>query len=359
MKSTVLTILFALAALTGEAQENVNNFKVSVKVTQGIDDAGYLVHVYDRNQIQRKFIDKITVSDKRTAFETRIDEPLVGDLTAIFPDGTVCSACVRFPFVPGEQVQVKVKNGTFELSGSKFYQEWSDADDLEENAHKYYKKSETDSIILNYLKRHADEEGCVMRYWQYEILPRQTILSIIPEAVRNGRFKYFFDKYQPQAQEWVVADELTVAPEPSRTITFEPSAPQKIELQRKAALIKTDMDVIKATYASLKPFVESKMFNGTDVIFEQITKQNQVLDKNCQNFIKALKDLHAPQQEEAQMLSEIYKEFAKFYADQNKGFAELYMEAGTQTKAVQKAQKAVNKLAGKYITEMSKITRGE
>jgi hypothetical protein len=119
------------------------------------------------------------------------------------------------------------------------------------------------------------------------------------------------------------------------------------------------MDVIKATYASLKPFVESKMFNGTDVIFEQITKQNQVLDKNCQNFIKALKDLHAPQQEEAQMLSEIYKEFAKFYADQNKGFAELYKEAGTQTKAVQKAQKAVNKLAGKYITEMSKITRGE
>ena len=123
---------------------------------------------------------------------------MVGDLTAIFPDGAVCSACVRFPFVPGEQAQVKVKNGTFELSGSKFYQEWSDADELEENARKYYKQWETDSIILNYLKKHADEEGCVMRYWQYEILPRPVILGIIPESMRNGRFKRFFDGYQPQ-----------------------------------------------------------------------------------------------------------------------------------------------------------------
>jgi hypothetical protein len=178
------------------AQEN--NFSISVKVTQGIEDAGYLVHIFNSDKTQRRFVDKITVNDKRTSFETHIDEPLVGDLTAIFPDGTVCSACVRFPFVPGEQAQVKVKNGTFELSGSKFYQEWSDADELEENARKYYKQWETDSIILNYLKKHASEEGCVMRYWQYEILPRPVILGIIPESMKNGRFKRFFDGYQPQ-----------------------------------------------------------------------------------------------------------------------------------------------------------------
>jgi hypothetical protein len=178
------------------AQEN--NFSISVKVTQGIEDAGYLVHIFNSDKTQRRFVDKITVNDKRTSFETHIDEPLVGDLTAIFPDSAICSACVRFPFVPGEQAQVKVKNGTFELSGSKFYQEWSDADELEENARKYYKQWETDSIILNYLKKHASEEGCVMRYWQYEILPRPVILGIIPESMKNGRFKRFFDGYQPQ-----------------------------------------------------------------------------------------------------------------------------------------------------------------
>lgn len=199
MTNRIISLMLIFCGMTfteNLAQEN--NFSISVKVTQGIEDAGYLVHIFNSDKTQRRFVDKITVNDKRTSFETHIDEPLVGDLTAIFPDGSVCSACVRFPFVPGEQAQVKVKNGTFELSGSKFYQEWSDADELEENARKYYKQWETDSIILNYLKKHANEEGCVMRYWQYEILPRPVILDIIPESMRNGRFKRFFDGYQPQ-----------------------------------------------------------------------------------------------------------------------------------------------------------------
>lgn len=199
MTNRIISLMLLFCGMTfteNLAQEN--NFSISVKVTQGIEDAGYLVHIFNSDKTQRRFVDKITVNDKRTSFETHIDEPLVGDLTAIFPDGSVCSACVRFPFVPGEKAQVKVKNGTFELSGSKFYQEWSDADELEENARKYYKQWETDSIILNYLKKHADEEGCVMRYWQYEILLRPVILDIIPESMRNGRFKRFFDGYQPQ-----------------------------------------------------------------------------------------------------------------------------------------------------------------
>lgn len=199
MTNRIISLMLLFCGLTfTEILAQENNFSISVKVTQGIEDAGYLVHIFNSDKTQRRFVDKITVNDKRTSFETHIDEPLVGDLTAIFPDGSVCSACVRFPFVPGEQAQVKVKNGTFELSGSKFYQEWSDADELEENARKYYKQWETDSIILNYLKKHANEEGCVMRYWQYEILPRPVILDIIPESMRNGRFKRFFDGYQPQ-----------------------------------------------------------------------------------------------------------------------------------------------------------------
>jgi len=199
MTHRIISLMLLFCGLTfTEILAQENNFCISVKVTQGIEDAGYLVHIFNSDKTQRRFVDKITVNDKRTSFETHIDEPLVGDLTAIFPDGVVCSACVRFPFVPGEQAQVKVKNGTFELSGSKFYQEWSDADELEENARKYYKQWETDSIILNYLKKHASEEGCVMRYWQYEILPRPVILGIIPESMKNGRFKRFFDGYQPQ-----------------------------------------------------------------------------------------------------------------------------------------------------------------
>jgi hypothetical protein len=349
--------------LTGQAQSQVNNFKIDVKVTQGIEDAGYLVHVFDRNQSQRRFLDRITVTDKRTSFSTHVDEPLVGDLTAIFPDGTVCTACVRFPFVPGEQVQVKVKNGTFELSGSTFYQQWADADELEENAHKYYKQWETDSIILNYLKKHADEEGCVMRYWQYEILPRTTILSIIPESMKNGRFKYFFAQYQPEPGDDVAvtsqsSQTATTYSAPSQSSSFpgiEPSPLLKMQLEQKAMSIKSDMDAIKALYTSLGPFYEAKIFYGTDDIFASITRQNKALDKKCQDIIKTLKDMHAPQADEARMLNDFYKEIVKFFTEQNKGYVELNRELGDLPKAAKKAQKYINQLAGKYLVEMSKV----
>ena len=135
-----MLLMSSLTFTETRAQGN-NDFKIDVKVTQGIEDAGYLVQVFDRNQSARKFLGKIDVVNKRSAFETHLDEPLVGDLTAIFPNGEVCTACVRFPFVPGEECHVKVKNGTFELTGTTFYQQWADADDLEENAHKYYKEA--------------------------------------------------------------------------------------------------------------------------------------------------------------------------------------------------------------------------
>lgn len=364
-----MLLLCGMSFAESSAQNPVNNFKVDVKVTQGIEDAGYLVHVFNNTQTQRKFVDKITVKDKRTYFETHIDEPLVGDLTAIFPDSTVCSACVRFPFVPGEEVHVKVKNGTFELSGTKFYQEWADADDLEENARKYYKQSETDSIIRNYLKNHANEEGCVMRYWQYNILPRPVILSMIPESMRNGRFKYFFEGYTPETDNEVVIEEaedeptVTTIEKADKTqrqsdgfsYNFEPTPTQKAQLQTKAVNFKSSMDAVEALYHSLQPAYEAKSFLGTDNIFNQIVKQNDGLDKSVQDLIKTLKSFNVPQTEETKMLGELYQEVVKFYTKQNLGYAELQKELGTLPKAAQKAQKSISKLAEKYMAEMGKL----
>ena len=119
MTNRIISLMLLFCGLTFiETFAHENNFSISVKVTQGIEDAGYLVHIFNNDKTQRKFVDKITVTDKRTSFETHIDEPLVGDLTAIFPDGTVCSACVRFPFVPGEQAQV---NSGRDIGGSSPY----------------------------------------------------------------------------------------------------------------------------------------------------------------------------------------------------------------------------------------------
>ena len=167
------------------------NFQVDIAVSQGISDCGYLISMYDDKMCRRSQIADIPVVNKHASFATYVDEPRLVDLTATFPDGSICTHCVRFPFVPGEHAEVKVMNGSFFLSGSKFYKEWSDADELEENARKYHKEEETQALLLDYLQKHATEEGCVMRYFQYEILPRETILKIIPDSMKNGRFKKF------------------------------------------------------------------------------------------------------------------------------------------------------------------------
>ena len=92
MTHRIISLMLLFCGLTfTEILAQENNFSISVKVTQGIEDAGYLVHIFNSDKTQRRFVDKITVNDKRTSFETHIDEPLVGDLTAIFPDGAVCS----------------------------------------------------------------------------------------------------------------------------------------------------------------------------------------------------------------------------------------------------------------------------
>ena len=164
------------------------NFKVDITVSQGIGDSGYLINLYN-SPYDRKQIADIATANRKASFATYVGEPQQGELIATFPDGSICTHCMRFPFVPGEHAEVKVMNGSFFLTGSTFYKQWSDADELEENARKYRKEEETQALLLGYLKEHASEEGCVMRYWQYEILPHETILAIIPDKVKNGRFK--------------------------------------------------------------------------------------------------------------------------------------------------------------------------
>ena len=79
MTNRIISLMLLFCGLTFiETFAHENNFSISVKVTQGIEDAGYLVHIFNNDKTQRKFVDKITVTDKRTSFETHIDEPLVG-----------------------------------------------------------------------------------------------------------------------------------------------------------------------------------------------------------------------------------------------------------------------------------------
>ena len=55
MTKNIIGLMLLMSSLTfteTRAQGN-NDFKIDVKVTQGIEDAGYLVQVFDRNQSAR------------------------------------------------------------------------------------------------------------------------------------------------------------------------------------------------------------------------------------------------------------------------------------------------------------------
>ena len=154
-----------------------------------------------------------------------------------------------------------------------------------------------------------------------------------------------------------VVSEFTT-PQPSQTSKWQPSQQQMAQLMPKGMAIQVNMDAIKATYQSMKPFFDAKNFAGTDKIFEQITKQNKALDENFQELIKALKGFEIPYDKRAEFFSEGYKEILKFFTEQNQGFTEILKEFGTLPKGAQKAQKELNKLIEKNMKEMSKAIAG-
>lgn len=169
------------------------NFQMNIQITEGIDDTGYIVELYNKHEgFTKRQVADISATGKTCSFETYIDKPYLADVTATFPDGSVCSHCVRLPFVPNETVEVKVMNGRFNLDGSKFYKEWANADDFAENSRPYRTVQETEELLKNYLRQHATEEGCVHYFVQERLLKKQALREIVPQEVWEGRMKDVF-----------------------------------------------------------------------------------------------------------------------------------------------------------------------
>ena len=166
-----------------------------MNITPGINDNGYLIYAY--NMENNAVIDmeehyEIVAHNRKCHERMRLDEPVWATMNATFPDGTVCPSSITLPFIPGERAEITVRNGSFDVTGSKFYREYAAADILVDNARKYNDRAQRDSVCVDYFRQHAHEEGCVVFYLTHNICHEQ-IQPYIPASFTQSELRYFMN----------------------------------------------------------------------------------------------------------------------------------------------------------------------
>lgn len=305
---------------TKSLETSNKTFKIEGRVDANIKDSLYNIYIANtaeelENIGDDDYVACVPVINKRFEWQTELDHPVVGRLRCIFPDGELCSAWINLDFVPGETYRITVHNGYYDEDR-----------DYERRVGRQSGKS-----LLNERQRRGIDD----------VVDDDVAVDTIPIP----------GYYEPA--------------KPRQSSSWEPTPEQKMQIEAKAMAVKANMDAIKATYASLETYFKMKSLTGTDPIFAQITKLNKELDAKLQDFIKYLKGLDAgldvppaEKAEKAEGIGNIYKEFLKFYTEQNQAFTEMYKEVGVLTKAAQKTQKYINGLTEKYLKEMSKAVMG-
>ena len=287
-----------------ELESSKKTFKIVGRVDENIKDSLYNIYIAETADElaaigDDDYVACVPVINKRFEWQTELDKPMVGRLRCIFPDGSLCSAWINLDFVPGETYNITVHNGYFD-----------DDQDYERRVGRYSGKS-----LLNERQKRGNDD-----------------VIIVDESE-------LVDAEQPvYHQATPLKEESKLTPE------------QDMQMEAKSHAIAANIDAIKATYESLKPYVDMVSLTGSDNYFKQIIKLNKELDINFHDFIKYMKGIDALPFE----WKDIYGEILKFYSEQSKAYGELYKRVGVLPKPAKDAQKQVNQLMEKYMKEMGK-----
>ena len=317
----------------GLLSDNKNTFTIDGRVGYDLKDSLYVVYMADtaeelNNLKDSDFVATMPVVNKRFTFSVELDKPKVGRIRTVMPDGSLCELWTNLDFVPGETYRITTHNGYYDEDR-----------DYEQRVGRYSGKS-----LLNKRQSRGIDDVVVDDVVDDDV----AVDDVVDDDVAVDTIPGYSEPVTPhQSSSW------------------EPTPEQKMQIEAKAMAVKANMDAIKATYASLETYFKMKSLTGTDPIFAQITKLNKELDTKLQDFIKYLKGLDAgldvppaEKAEKAEGIGNIYKEFLKFYTEQNQAFTQMYKEVGVLTKAAQKTQKYINGLTEKYLKEMSKAIMG-
>jgi len=308
-KRKILGAIYQITSLRPDIYEkdlesSKKTFKIVGRVDENIKDSLYNIYIAESGEELANIGDDdyvacVPVINKRFEWQTELDKPMAGRLRCIFPDGSLCSAWINLDFVPGETYNITVHNGYFD-----------DDQDYERRVGRYSGKS-----LLNERQKRGNDD-----------------VIIVDESE-------LVDAEQPvYHQATPLKEESKLTPE------------QEMQMGAKNHAIAANIDAIKASYESLKPYVDMVSLTGSDNYFKQIIKLNKELDINFHDFIKYMKGIDALPFE----WKDIYGEILKFYSEQSKAYGELYKRVGVLPKPAKDAQKQVNQLMEKYMKEMGK-----
>jgi hypothetical protein len=102
-----------------EQETSKKTFKIEGRVDANIKDSLYNIYIANSaeelaNIGDDDYVACVPVVNKRFEWQTELDQPCVGRLRSIFPDGSLCSAWIDLDFVPGETYHITVHNGYYD-----------------------------------------------------------------------------------------------------------------------------------------------------------------------------------------------------------------------------------------------------
>ena len=136
MKNKILKTIMPIALTAMALCISMNSFagktfKIDGTVLRGLHDVKYYIYIGDSNgSISSTPTDSVDVKNGKFSYSVNLDDIREGRIQAVLDDGTICTAYMQFPFLPGEKANLLVCNGEFRLSGSSFYKQWGAFDDF-------------------------------------------------------------------------------------------------------------------------------------------------------------------------------------------------------------------------------------
>jgi len=310
-----------------EQSETSSNttFKIDGRVGYDLTDSLYVFYMADTyeelNEITTKtdsyeelkgladheHVVYMPVVNKHFGLCVEINKRKVGRIRTVMPDGSLCKLWTNIDMVPGETYRITTHNGYYDEDR-----------DYEQREGRYSGKS-------MFVGRDYDDVEITGGY-NDDVVASTVVIDESGNVTVNNPLDY-------------------LAPA------------QQLELIAKTESLKVNLDLIEALFKTIGAEMRLNINNGgkvkewknVDEYFNQISKQNKVLDKKAEELLATASRYDV--RKKGVMFD---KAILEILSEQNNNLNTLFKKFGSLSKVGTKCQMNVNKITEKYLKEMRK-----